>query len=84
MQNDNTTSSHFNEKVSDYINNNSWDIPKRLRVLPRDLVDIIITTHIPENSLQDSFVWRFQKSGTFTLKNEYNYISIMEMEAGNN
>ncbi|CAL2255376.1 unnamed protein product [Prunus armeniaca] len=63
---------NLDQKVSDFITNKNWDRNKLSQVLDDDLIDKILTIHLPRSNLHDKIVWGPNANGSFTIKSAYN------------
>ncbi|KAL6134561.1 hypothetical protein ACLB2K_066792 [Fragaria x ananassa] len=59
---------NLDEKVSDYIVNNAWNIPKLRCYLNDNIIKEIIGIPIPSIPTNDEFVWGYTTHGNFSLK----------------
>ncbi|CAL8169060.1 unnamed protein product [Prunus armeniaca] len=63
---------NLDERVSDFIINNSWDKRKLSQVTDDDLTEKILSIPLPRTNLQDKLIWVPNPNGSFTIKSAYN------------
>lgn len=63
---------NLDQKVADFITNNTWDRIKLAQVLDDDLIDKILSIPLPRSNLQDKMIWGPNPNGSFTIKSAYN------------
>lgn len=61
-------------KVSQFIQNEGWNLPTPTSNNLMDIVEIIPAEIQPWVKFEDEIVWTLEDQGKFTLKSSYNYI----------
>lgn len=69
------------QTVSHFTNHNSWNSQSLYRVLPEEIVKEILGFPLPTSDVQDKLAWDPDKSGLFTIKSTYNFLSLSKMRA---
>ena len=66
------TNIQINEKVSEYMDMNEWNLQKLSSVLPWYVVHRIFNIHIGSNhDVVDSIIWGHSKNGDFSVSSAY-------------
>lgn len=63
---------NLNAKVSDFIQNQTWNYDKLSQVIDDDVIEKILTIPLPLSPLPNKLIWGPAPNGNFSIKSAYN------------